>query len=139
MKICTNCTQHKPATRQFFHYDNSTQDGYKCWCITCVASYMKYDYIPSNKKPRLTAGEIIEIDAKTAAKILPYRLAKAALKAKYASMGFVVDGIEYKIKVCAKCEIQKPATTDFFHRRKQNKDGWVAWCKVCIAQFKAGK
>lgn len=135
MKICTTCGQSKPADRQHFHYDNSTSDGYRHWCIVCVANYMK-NYTPSNEKPRLTADEITEIEARTATYTFLARLTATATRAKYASMGFEVDGIKYEIKVCAKCETQKPATTDFFNRRKQNEDGLVVWCKTCIAEFR---
>lgn len=137
MKTCNSCGQTKPAARQYFHYDNCTNDGYKYRCIVCVAYYMKHDYIPSNEKPRLTAEEWAEKEADLAAYTLPSRLAAAAIKAKYASIGFVVDGIEYKIKVCSKCDTQKPATTDFFNRRASLKDGFVCWCKTCIKEFKA--
>lgn len=137
-KICTNCTQTKPATRQYFHYDNSTRDGYKCWCIACVASYMKNDYIPSNEKPRLTADEIAEIENQRKPRELRLQIKQAAKNAPYASYGIIIDSVklDIPIKVCSKCAIQYPATTDYFHCRKQNKDGLTGCCKVCIAKTK---
>ena len=35
------------------------------------------------------------------------------------------------LKRCPKCGEEKPATTEFFHRHKQAKDGLKSWCKEC--------
>jgi hypothetical protein len=37
-------------------------------------------------------------------------------------------------KVCSKCGIEKPATTDFFHRDEKAKDGLSYQCKECAKQ-----
>jgi 5-methylcytosine-specific restriction endonuclease McrA len=36
-------------------------------------------------------------------------------------------------KICSKCGIEKPATTEFFHRSKRTKDGLNTHCKACKA------
>ena len=132
-KYCSGCGRTKPAEREFFHYDNSTQDGFKDRCIKCVAHYMKYDYVPSNQKSRLTTAEIAEIDTRIDTLTLPGRLAKAAKKARYASDGIVLDGVKLniKIKVCSECQVQKPATSYFFRKNTQYKDGFYSKCKLC--------
>ena len=132
MKKCTGCNQYKPATRQFFHHDNAIRDGFKYRCIVCTADYMK-DYIPTNERPRLTAEQLAEITARYGARELKSRIEKAAKDAVYAGKGIVLDGVELdiKIKMCDKCKIQKPATTDYFHQKNQNKDGFTGKCKLC--------
>ena len=35
-------------------------------------------------------------------------------------------------KQCTKCEQFYPATTEYFHRDKKNKDGFVNRCKDCV-------
>jgi 5-methylcytosine-specific restriction endonuclease McrA len=37
----------------------------------------------------------------------------------------------YDMKVCKKCGVEKPLTTDFFHRCKRMKDGFKSECKEC--------
>lgn len=37
-------------------------------------------------------------------------------------------------KVCTKCGIEKPATTEYFHKTKSGKLGLTAACKVCQAE-----
>ena len=34
-------------------------------------------------------------------------------------------------KKCSKCGEQKPATSEFFHIRKESSDGWNAMCRLC--------
>ncbi len=138
MKICTSCTQSKPATRQYFHYNNATRDGYQYRCIDCVAYYMKHDYIPSNEKPRLTQEYYDNDTAKHETCELKLQIEKAARDAKYAATGIIIDGIKIDtpIKVCNECFVQYPATTDYFHSRKQNKDGFNGCCKVCMNKNK---
>jgi hypothetical protein len=36
-------------------------------------------------------------------------------------------------KTCSKCQESKPATAEFFTRRKDSKVGWTSRCKSCIA------
>src|SRR6266567_2836407 len=36
------------------------------------------------------------------------------------------------LKCCSKCKEEKPATTEFFHRHTQEKDGLRSHCKSCI-------
>lgn len=139
-KMCTKCFQNKPADRQHFHYANSTPDGYNYWCRVCRAEHAK-TYVPSDKKPRLTEDEIVVIEArmrvaktKRVALLLRIRMEWAAFHAEYASKGIVLDGVRLGIgiKVCCKCKVQKPATTDFFHRMKKAKDGFSSRCKQCL-------
>jgi hypothetical protein len=39
-------------------------------------------------------------------------------------------------KVCTKCKVGKPATTDFFSIKKSTKDGLCSSCKVCEKAYK---
>lgn len=40
-----------------------------------------------------------------------------------------------KTKICSRCRKEKPATAEFFHRCRTNKDGWQYRCKECFAQW----
>ena len=138
MKTCTGCGQSKPATRQFYHYDNAKRDGFKYKCIVCVAYYMKHDHAPTNKMPRLTTEQLADIEARHEARKLKSRIEQAARNAPCAATGIVMQGVKsvIKIKVCSKCKVQKPATADYFRRRIQNKDGFAGQCKLCLRRIK---
>ncbi len=137
-KMCTKCLQNKPVTRQFFHYENKTPDGFRYWCILCAAYYAKYEHVSTNDIPRLTTAQITAIDAQIKAKrdaaILKARTEHAALHAPYAALRFFVSGVEseFKIKVCGKCQTQKPATLYYFHKSKKTKDRLNTQCKKCV-------
>lgn len=34
-------------------------------------------------------------------------------------------------KICSKCEQEKPATAEYFHKQKNGKYGFTAECKIC--------
>jgi hypothetical protein len=38
----------------------------------------------------------------------------------------------YDIKVCTYCGLEKPATSQYFHRNKGQSDGLKSICKVCV-------
>lgn len=38
-------------------------------------------------------------------------------------------------KRCTKCQIEYPATAEYFVRNKRNKDGLHVWCKVCKKSY----
>lgn len=38
-------------------------------------------------------------------------------------------------KVCSKCGIEKPATTEYFHRKSSNSNGLNPKCKDCVAEY----
>jgi hypothetical protein len=38
-------------------------------------------------------------------------------------------------KICSKCGEEYPATTEFFHRRTANRDGFSSKCKVCAKAY----
>jgi hypothetical protein len=40
-----------------------------------------------------------------------------------------------QMKRCPRCETEKPATTEFFHRSKQQKDGLKPYCKPCLVAY----
>lgn len=42
-------------------------------------------------------------------------------------------------KKCPKCNLDFPATTEFFFRHKGLKDGLSCWCKVCLKQWASEK
>lgn len=42
------------------------------------------------------------------------------------------NNTQVKYKCCSKCGESKPATKEFFHARKSNKDGLRGECKVCV-------
>jgi hypothetical protein len=42
------------------------------------------------------------------------------------------------MKTCAKCKIEFPATTEYFYKNKQNKDGLYSYCKKCKLLIKNG-
>lgn len=35
-------------------------------------------------------------------------------------------------KICTKCNIEKPATLEFFYKHHSNTDGLTSWCKACM-------
>ena len=37
-----------------------------------------------------------------------------------------------ELRYCKKCDSNKLLTTDFWHRRKNRKDGWEFYCKECV-------
>lgn len=39
------------------------------------------------------------------------------------------------MKVCSKCKIEKPATTEYFHKDKNKKDGFTGICKTCKKKY----
>lgn len=45
---------------------------------------------------------------------------------------------EIKTKVCTKCGEEKPATEEYFYRKKDGRDGICSWCKTCM-KAKASK
>lgn len=38
------------------------------------------------------------------------------------------------LRTCTKCELQKPATFEFFSAKKTSKSGFVSHCKSCVAE-----
>ena len=40
-----------------------------------------------------------------------------------------------KIKICSRCEQEKPATTEFFYGCQSRKGGLQYWCKTCNAEY----
>ena len=40
-----------------------------------------------------------------------------------------------KNKICIKCGETKPATTEYFYKHKQSKDGLLGKCKICISLY----
>lgn len=41
-----------------------------------------------------------------------------------------------KWKRCSKCGMEKPVTSEFYYRAKQNDDGYYGQCKVCTEEVK---
>ena len=41
--------------------------------------------------------------------------------------------IQPRMKICTKCKTPKPATTEYFHREKRNRNGLRAYCIECWA------
>lgn len=39
------------------------------------------------------------------------------------------------LRRCSKCTKEKPATPEYFHRFKHNKDGLHVWCKECVKEY----
>src|SRR5574343_627204 len=39
------------------------------------------------------------------------------------------------LKKCTKCEQEKPATTEYFFKKKDGRDGLNSICKICAAQY----
>lgn len=37
-----------------------------------------------------------------------------------------------KLRYCKKCDSNKPETEEFWHHRKNRKDGWEFYCKECV-------
>ena len=40
------------------------------------------------------------------------------------------------MKTCTRCEIEFPATTEYFHRNKYGKNGLAARCKHCMNEYR---
>jgi len=140
-KVCTRCGQSKPALRRYFYYDNSTEDGYRLWCIECVTNYMRNEYIPTDRRPRLSREYYEKDNAQR--KLIEQRLKieKAARIAPYAGYGIWIDGekIDIPIKVCQVCLKQYPATTLYFYKKKNKKDGLSNHCRECARKKKKEK
>ena len=48
-KVCFKCKKELPSTSEYFHYERTTRDNLKSWCIKCVSEYNK-EYRKKNKE-----------------------------------------------------------------------------------------
>ena len=135
-KICTWCQQRLPLSAEFFHRDKNQKDGLCFRCKVCVKILARMSRpIAEPDIPRMTPAEHARINALHAADQLKGRIRVTARKAKNAATGIVLDGrkLSIPIKVCSKCAVQYPATTDYFTRCNKSKtDGLAGQCKECV-------
>jgi hypothetical protein len=130
--------KEKPATPQYFHRQNSTNDGLKSYCKVCV-KYDRETYPPKLPTRDEIRGAILSEDRQQAKERLTRevqtfkaRILQAAKDADYASIGIWIDGllINIPIRVCHTCEEQFPETTDYFYA--DNRSGkYRGKCKEC--------
>lgn len=48
-----------------------------------------------------------------------------------------MKGYEMIEKICTKCKVNKPRTTEFFPPHNKCKDGLDSWCRVCRATYRS--
>ncbi len=140
-KTCSWCNESKPATAEYFYRMGIAKGGFRPRCKICTKQLRISDKQAQLHHPKPTVlPEIREqLDTLHAEQALKNQMRIAAKEADYASIGIVIDGVksDIRIKVCNACAEQYPATTDYFHRDKENKKwGLVARCKVCVAGAK---
>ncbi len=131
-KHCSWCQQRLPRSAKFYHRDRNQKDGLKFRCKHCTRILAE---VGKAELPRMTASEHKLINDQQDRDRLKGRIKIAAQTATNAATGIILDGrrLTIPIKVCAVCQHQLPATTDYFTRCKQSKkDGLSNKCKQCV-------
>lgn len=103
IKTCTKCHCEYPATVEYFYRNSKSADGLRCECKQCQQKQYAKYYIEKHKEER-------EVQLRTEK-----------------------DLEQRNVKICTKCGKEYPKTSEYFHNRKDTKDGLSFWCKNCAS------
>ena len=123
LKRCSHCPegqQWHPATPEYFSRRKASRDGFVSKCKICERAYDN----------SLKARERRQRHWERVAKHRP-RLTTRGIERKHSSS--LCESVPDGFKRCTNINCQRvfPATTEFFHRDKQKKDGLYSICKMC--------
>lgn len=108
-KACTACGLEKPEDPFFWHRSPITKSGLLGQCKVCTNA--------ARKKRRASPGIKISLlnQAVLASKAEPVRI-----------------DLSIGSRACARCEVTKPLTIEFWHASVNEDDGFDACCRTCV-------
>jgi len=103
-KTCPKCKKELPAIKEWFNVCRASKNGFSSWCKKCI-QFCMYCYRHKSQKER--------------DQYLTKRRGQESRK-------------ERGLKLCIKCGKEKPATTEYFSKANNSKDGLYSYCKTCV-------
>lgn len=144
-KQCTKCLQFFPATTEYFYPSKGSAYGVTPRCKVCIIEYRR-KWKQSKRKPAHVPPEgfkqctaCLKDFPATAEHFSRRKEGKGGLKsickecynAPRRKPPAEKDPLTEGLKQCYKCKTWLPATKEFFHGKKKNKDELYSYCKTC--------
>jgi hypothetical protein len=116
LKRCRTCCQEYASTSEYFPPDKSTRDGLLVYCRICVRAmhHLRRQHPGENIAALLRAQHRIDSERERE----------------------LFGGNRPGYKVCKRCNVEKPATSEHFSPNRKSRDRVGYYCKPCKAQLK---
>jgi len=145
MKRCSKCEADKEATLENFYASKSTKDGLGSWCKSCHSLNSAARYKPKRPTPRPEHSFCAKCGLEKLLEDFGKRKYKGqertaswckVCQTAYSDTKYIkkMHSLKEGYKICSVCEIEKIATSDFFHNSKVGKNGLNPVCKLCTNQ-----
>jgi len=148
MKICSKCGEEFLLTIEYFYRKKTSKDGYEGQCKKCIAkrnaSYVKKPkrvFINDTKENYPSGTKECSICKRELPADENHFYLDSNYPGKFVSACKECRGYNFNKpkaitreghKICSKCEIEKPLTSDYFSERpKGSIDGFRGECRTC--------
>lgn len=144
-KQCTKCKQYKLATTEFFyHRKNRKKNPISSWCRLCHVEYQRekegtLQPAPDGQKRcricKICKPATVEFFEKGGGRNL-YGIVSTCRECQEKVASESRQSAHDSLRQCSVCKEWKPATVDFFSRRKARKSGFQSSCRDCCIKYK---
>lgn len=145
-KQCYACGETFPATREFFYVHSQMKDGWNPRCRVCHKSRREPYHIEKLPEGQRRCTKCKQIFPETPEFFTRHKKAKGGLSecckecknSARRKPPIEKEPIPEGMKQCVACTKISPATTEFFTKHPQKKDGLNPTCKECRSKRRKG-